>query len=116
MNLKDILFFMIIGLTVALGVNHYMGLDIEFLNNIQNAIVSSGERGGSSVRDIGGSGIGDSKSNSAECERMRKSLGDAKTLARNDLATAKKEGDAMRIREAQDNLDSLARRERETCG
>jgi hypothetical protein len=115
MSLKDILFFMIIGLTVALGVNHYLGLDIEFLNNIQDTIVTSGERGGSSVRSIGGSGSTGSNTRSAECERLLKSLGDAKTLARNDLDAAKKEGDTMRIREMEDNLASLARREREAC-
>lgn len=115
MNIKDILFFALVSLAVGLWANHYFNLDIGFLTHIENSLVSSGQSGKSSTRGIGGMGAESIQSGSAECESLRKSFGDAKTSARDELAAAKKEGDVMKIKAAEARLEELSRRERAVC-
>lgn len=115
MSIKDILFLALISLTVGLVANHYYNLDIGFLNDIENSLASSGQSGKSSTRGIGGMGAEGKKSNSAECESLKKSQGDRKTLALIDLAAAKKQGDITKIRETEAKLEELALKERAVC-
>lgn len=107
MNIKDFLFFVIISLTAAVAANHYFVLDIEFLNNIENTLISSGQRGKFSTYG--------EKAYTPECERALKNLYDAKTTAHADLATAKSKGDVMKIREAEARLEQLLRKGEAAC-
>jgi hypothetical protein len=115
MNIKDILFFALISLTVGLVANHYFNLDIGFLNDIENSLASSGQGGTSSTRGIGGMDSARKQSNSDECLRFKKSNTDRKTMALMELSSAKKEGDGTKIREAQAKLAEIALQEGAAC-
>ena len=107
MSIKDFLFLVLITLAAALAANHYFALDIELLSNIENALVSSGERGKFSTYG--------QKVNTPECERALKKLYDAKTTVRADIAAAKSKGDVMKIREAEARLQELLRKGEAAC-
>jgi hypothetical protein len=115
MSIKDILFFALISLTVGLLANHYLNLDIGFLNDIENSLVSSGQSGKSSTRGVGGTGAGGAKSNSAECESLKKFQSERKTIALMELDAAKKQRDITKIRETEAKLEELALKERAVC-
>lgn len=115
MDIKDLLFFALVSLTVGLLANHYFNLNVGFLDNIENSLVSSGQGGKSSTRGIDGMGAEDKRSNTAECKNLMKSHADRKILARNDLATAKKSGDVTKVREVEAMLEAFASEERAVC-
>lgn len=115
MNIKDLLFLILVALTAGLVANHYYNLDIGFLTNIENSLISSGRSGTSSTRGIGGMEPEAKKSKSAECERLVKANTDLKILTRNELEAAKKARDISKTREVEARLEEIARREREVC-
>jgi hypothetical protein len=115
MSLKDILFFTLVSLMVGLAANHYFNLNIGFLDNIENSLVSSGQSGTTYTRGVGGMEYAGKQSNSTECLQLKRSNTDRKTLALMDLGAAKKEGDSAKLRETEAKLAELARMERAVC-
>lgn len=115
MDIKGLLFFALVSLTVGLLANHYFNLNVGFLDNIENSLVSSGQGGKLSTHGADGMGAEDPKSNTAECKNLMKSHADRKTLARSDIATAKKSGDVSRAREIEAMLEALVREEKAVC-
>jgi len=83
---KDIVIYALLGLGAAVLVNHYAGLNIPVLNEIEGAIVSS-SRGASF--DDGGyvSQAGDA---SSDCYDKSKVSGDRRLSLRNQIEQARK--------------------------
>jgi hypothetical protein len=115
MDIKDLLFFALVSLTVGLLANHYFNLNIGFLNSIESSLASSGQGGKSPARDTDGRGAEDPKLTTADCKNLMKAHVDRKTIARTDIATAKKSGDVSRVREIEAMLEALAREEKAVC-
>ncbi|MBI4666480.1 MAG: hypothetical protein HY751_08740 [Nitrospinae bacterium] len=117
MDIKEIFFYLLGALTIALIANHYFELGIEALDNIEESLVSSGERGGGAIREIGGqSNGGDTdKNQSRECLSVRRRAGDARVMIRKNLEAAKKENDIVKARDLEDRIASLNEEERQAC-
>jgi len=109
MSAKDMLIYGVLGLTTALVINHYAGLDIPFLNKIEGAIVSSSDGLGSSVYV---SPIGDPDS---DCFDGSKVSGDARASLRQQIERAGRAGNWEKQRELEARLSELIARENAGC-
>lgn len=113
-ELKDILVLIFICLTGMIIVNHYAGLEIEFLSEIEESVFA-----GAGVEVFSdeylSDDIGRKVANSALCQsRLRRHGGEIRAT-RKKLSIAKKAGDDSLAKEIQTNLDDLIEQKYSLC-
>ena len=113
-DLKDILTLIFLALTGLIVVNHYAELEIEFLSTIEESVFEGA--GIVAIDDYSPTYyMGKEVADSGSCQSRIKKHGLIMRNARDTLTTAKEEGDANAILDAQVALDDLENQKAFLC-
>ena len=115
-NPKEVAIYAVVGLTLAVVVNHVADLNISFLSTIERSIVPASSRGLKGVKHrFDYSNTEDSAFElSADCKRLKTS-GDKKIMIREKIKEAKRAKDHYQVEQWEERLREVEDDERQAC-
>ena len=113
---NEIALYGIFALTLALGANHFGGLNIGMLNSIQELVIPTTEEI-DKAWDIPSYSISNPKQeyeSESPC-KLAKIYGDQRVILRGKMNQARRAGNMEELRDLEEKLNDLEEREREAC-
>jgi len=113
-NVKEVVLCVAFVMATAIAVNHYAGLDIEFLNDLETTMVP-GKMFGEDYPSPGFKAGSPSSELTSQCVATLKLIGSARSGIRSEMAEAEKNGDHAKMAELKDRLNRIEERVKDAC-